>query len=233
MESNNYRVVKPILDTDNYCGFKIRYRKDFSDRYIMIDMLKRNYGNIFPNPKTVIDIGAHIGLFTLAAMRAGAEKVFAFEPEVSNYELLCHNIKVNGFGKKVKCIKMGVGTRGKAKLYIHQNNSGGSSTDISIDKRLNPDNFQIIDVISIHDVFDSYKIKFCDLLKLDCEGSEKNIINEIDEALAGKIGQISVEFHYTNLIDEFVDKLSKWYKAECTNPGIHKGGNAWVFTRKN
>jgi len=274
MRPNNYRVVKPILDTDNYCGFKLRFRDGFADRFIMRDMLKRNYGNIPPNPKVVIDIGAHIGLFTLAAIRSGAEKIYAFEPEASNFELLCHNMEINGYKERVICINKGVGIPGKAKLYIHPTNSGGSSSDLAESESLNPDNYQVIDIISIHQVFDLYDmklpnltvgvsspsassgakslrsensfatptglrsvysrrgIKYCDLLKIDCEGAEKDIINEFDDDLAKKIGQITVEFHYRNLMDELIVKLSKWYKAECINKTSHKGGYAWLFKPK-
>jgi FkbM family methyltransferase len=232
MRSNNFRIVKPILDTNNYCGFKLRFRDGFADRYIMRDMLKRNYGNIPQNPKTVIDIGAHIGLFTLAAIRAGAEKIYAFEPEISNFEILCHNIKINGYEERVICIKKGVGAPGETKLYIHPTNSGGSTTYLTLYKDLNSNNYQKIDIISIHDVFDLYNIKYCELLKLDCEGSERDIINEFDYCLASKTGQIYVEIHDKKLIEELVKKLREWYEAECTNPGGHKGGNAWVFTQK-
>ena len=48
---------------------------------------------------TVVDIGAHIGYYTLiAANLAGKKgKVYAFEPEAENYSLLVKNIKVNGY----------------------------------------------------------------------------------------------------------------------------------------
>lgn len=41
--------------------------------------------------KRVLDIGAHIGCFTRAALDAGADRVLAFEPHPKNYELLTMN----------------------------------------------------------------------------------------------------------------------------------------------
>jgi len=232
MKSDNFRVEKTIVDTEDYCGFKLRFRDDFADRYIMRDMLKRNYAKIPKNPKTVIDIGAHIGLFTLASIRAGAKKVYAFEPEESNYELLCHNIKINGYEDRVNCIKLGVGAVGQTKLYIHPKNSGASSIYLDADKALEAGKYQVINIISIHDVFKNYDINYCDILKIDCEGSDRDILNELDEDLVSRIGQISVEIHDRSLIEGFVEKLKKWYAAECTNLGRRGGGNAWVFRKK-
>lgn len=44
----------------------------------------------------VVDIGAHMGYYTLLAARAVGDKgkVFAFEPEPSNYALLVKNIRL-------------------------------------------------------------------------------------------------------------------------------------------
>lgn len=233
MKANVYRAVKTIIDIEDYCGFKLRYRKDSGDGFVMRDMLKRDYYIKIPkNPKIVIDIGAHIGPFALAAVRAGAEKVYAFEPEEYNYELLCHNIKINGYEDRVECIQLGVGAPGQVKLYNHPSNTGGSSIYLSADKRLDAYNYQTISIISIHDVFKKYNIQYCNLLKVDCEGSDRDILNELDEYLVEKIGQISVEIHDRSLIDGFVDKLKKWYEAECTNSGERGGGNGWVFRRK-
>lgn len=233
MKSSNYRIKKPIIDTDNYYGFKLRYRDGFGDRYVMRDMFKRDYGRIPQKPKTVIDIGAHIGLFSLTAIRAGAEKIYAFEPEIFNYELLSHNMKINGLEDKVLCINKGIGTRGQAKLYIHPINSGGSSTYLGLAKDLTPQNYQIVNLISIRDIFDNYNIKYCDLLKIDCEGSERDIINDLDDDLTSKIEQISLEIHDMQLIESSVEKLKKWYSAECTNLGSRSGKTAWVFRKNN
>lgn len=231
MKSGKYRIAKPIIDNENYCGFKIRHRDAYGDRYSMRDMLKRDYTKIPSNPKTVIDIGAHIGMFSLAAIRSGAEKIYAFEPEASNFEILCHNMKINGFEKRVTCVNKGVGKAGKAKLYIHPFNGGGSST-YTLDNRLDVNNYQIVDLISISDVFDNYNIRYCDVLKLDCEGSERDILNDLDEDFISKIGQISVEIHDSTLIGGIVTKFSKWYSAECMNLESRSKGNAWVFKKR-
>ena len=47
--------------------------------------------------ETVVDIGAHVGCFSLAAAQAGAGRIWAFEPVGDNYFKLVENIVRNGF----------------------------------------------------------------------------------------------------------------------------------------
>lgn len=47
--------------------------------------------------ETVIDIGAHVGCFSLAAAQKGAKRVWAFEPVKENFRRLLQNIINNGF----------------------------------------------------------------------------------------------------------------------------------------
>ncbi len=49
---------------------------------------------------TFVDIGAHIGRYTLMAARY-ASKVIAIEPEPSNFSLLRENVALNGFSNVV------------------------------------------------------------------------------------------------------------------------------------
>ena len=61
------------------------------------------------NGDIVIDIGASIGYFTLllAKLVGTTGKVFAFEPEPSNFSLLNENIKLNKYnnGRKIRNIR--------------------------------------------------------------------------------------------------------------------------------
>jgi len=112
-------------------------------------------------------------------------EVFAYEPASDNFETLKHNIEINGYAEKVHCIKKAVGKPGMEKLYIHPRNSGANN------------------------------IQHCDLLKLDCEGAEKDIIADLDDELASKIDQISLEYHGDrHERDRLAKILSKWYTEE-------------------
>lgn len=78
----------------------------------------------------VLDIGANIGLYSLALSRAvGPEgKVIAFEPDDDNLALLRKNVHVNGCGN-VTVISDALGDKaGTAHLYQPQDNRGALST---------------------------------------------------------------------------------------------------------
>ena len=206
---------RPINPDKDFFGFKLRTRARYQDDKIIRQILSGNDPYRIPeNPKVVIDVGANIGCFSLLAASKGAV-VYAFEPEQLNYETLCHNVEINGFGDKIHCDNHGVGIPGKTKLYVHSKNSGATSSYLE-QRGLEADRYQEVDFISIHDVFNCYNIKHCSLLKMDCEGSERDIIRDMDDGLASRIDQISLEFHNKGLIKELVDKLSRWYVAENT-----------------
>ncbi len=58
----------------------------------------------------MVDIGAHIGYFTvLAAAAVGATgRVYAFEPSPTSFPLLCRNVHINGFRGRVRPVRKAV-----------------------------------------------------------------------------------------------------------------------------
>jgi FkbM family methyltransferase len=56
--------------------------------------------NRFAGDDIILDIGAHIGSFSYAALERGAQHVFAFEAERSNYDCAARNLKP--FGARVQ-----------------------------------------------------------------------------------------------------------------------------------
>jgi FkbM family methyltransferase len=144
------------------------------------------YGNLEPGLEnafnqyvkrrmTVIDIGAHIGLYTLLAGRlVGIEgKVYAFEPNLRIFNLLTRNVNINFFTdlKRICCEQLAVSDKkGKAKLFISQQKTGhGSLYDLN----------QKSDYITVKTMgLDQYfnKNEKIDVVKIDAEGAEPFII---------------------------------------------------------
>lgn len=199
-----YVVDKKLNPDREYYGFTLRTRQNYYDDHIIREVLKDNTYKITENPGVVIDIGANIGTFTLLAARTGA-KVYAYEPELSNYEVLCHNVTVNGFTDRVECIRKGVGKAGTTKLYVHPDTSGGASAYLEVVNGLNPNNYQTVKFISIREVFNG--IGHCGILKLDCEGAELEILRDFDAQMSKKVDRIAIEFHPNSGKDEAIKKL--------------------------
>lgn len=224
---NQFIANKQINPDKKFFNFMMRTRSHYYDDKIIRQCLDEEK-DVYKMPrelKTVIDIGANIGCISLIATSRGAE-VYAFEPESFNFETLEHNIKINNLIDKIIPIKKGVGIANKeTKLYVHPDACGTTSSFLT-QKGLEEDKYQIVEFISIKDVFNNYNIEYCDFLKLDCEGGEDDIIRDLTDELAGKIGQISVEFHNKKTVSEMINILSKWFIPE------HLRRYEWTFLKK-
>lgn len=74
----------------------------------------------------VVDVGANIGVYTLQMARGVGEdgKVYAFEPEPKNAQILKHNLSENNFSN-VALFDVALGDKkGKANMYLSWDNIG-------------------------------------------------------------------------------------------------------------
>ncbi|MFM7795907.1 MAG: FkbM family methyltransferase [Candidatus Nitrosotenuis sp.] len=121
----------------------------------------------------VIDLGAHIGYFTLIfAELVGVQgRVFAFEPNPQNYSLLMKNVSVNNF-TNVTTVQKAVSDETKTiQLFLSENNTGDNRIF-----NLN-DNMKSIEIESIRldDFFKNYDYNV-GFIKMDIQGSEANAL---------------------------------------------------------
>lgn len=132
----------------------------------------------------VIDIGAHIGGFSILAAKKGAF-VHSYEPDPDNYELLKINIALNKLENLITPKNYAVmDYNGISKLYRCPTNFGGHSLFYNKARVLEID----VNVLK----FEDEKIPTIDFLKLDCEGGEEPIILNSN---LGNVRQIVMEYH--------------------------------------
>jgi len=123
----------------------------------------------------VIDIGGHIGYFTLIfAKLVGSEgKVFTFEPEPTNFEILRKNVEMNCYQNVVLEQKAVSDKNGTCELFVGQSSSGANR--IYQPKKTKTQKFRpsIASTVRLDDYFANSdltnKIKF---IKMDVEGAE-------------------------------------------------------------
>ncbi len=125
----------------------------------------------------VIDIGANIGYYTLLAARSvGAEgRVYAFEPDPTNFHMLAENVKANSVSNVVPIRKAVCATTGTTQLLQKK-----ASTHSLFDHPLAPTKRSIsIETVALDDFLstlsqaDQQKIS---LAKIDAEGAEPLIL---------------------------------------------------------
>ena len=154
---------------------------------------------------TVIDVGGHIGLFMLFCeqfCRKG--KIYCFEPVLDNYRIFLDNVKLNNL-ENVFSFNTAVSKQdGNIPLYLNDDASGHSVF-------LKSSNSIQVESITLQKIFDLNNIKKCNLLKLDCEGSEYEIINSLPDSYFSMIDKMIIEYHfaekYPKLLADLIKKL--------------------------
>lgn len=123
---------------------------------------------------TVVDIGANFGYFSLMAARLVGKggRVYAFEPEPKNFELLCRNIKVNGFSEIIIPVPKAVSKEaGILDLFLSNRNYGGHSLAKSnIEWELACD--IKVETVALDVFLEAYKSDRVDFIKSDTQGAE-------------------------------------------------------------
>jgi len=120
----------------------------------------------------VVDVGAHVGYYTLlAARRVGPNgKVYAFEPHPRNFALLKRNCELNGF-RNVIALPMAVSSHsGYSRLYLsHRARTGLHSL---YPNRYASHRTVVVESTTLDGFFEKQGWPRLDLLKMDIEGAE-------------------------------------------------------------
>jgi len=144
----------------------------------------------------VVDIGANIGYYSLIAARLVgiSGKVYAFEPETNNYNILISNIKINNFTNIIIPIQKAVLDKcGKTNLFIDKYNLGLHSISKN-NITTKSSGFIEAETTTIDSFLRNMQSKRVDLIKIDVEGSEGFIIRGAEETLKHNNPKIIMEF---------------------------------------
>lgn len=140
---------------------------------------------------TFLDIGAHVGYFSIIAGRIVGPLglVLAFEPEPRNFELLRANAWQNGL-TNVACFPWAVSdTTGFTELHVSERNTGDNRIFAGGEDR---------PTTTVHSVaLDSLTVLRppLDVVKIDVQGAEEAVIRGMERLLAGSPRIVlSVEF---------------------------------------
>jgi FkbM family methyltransferase len=146
----------------------------------------------FDKGDVVIDIGAHIGLFSMyLAKRWPDIIVYAFEPFPANFRNCADNLILNRVTNVVLSPKAIANGRRLLNMRTDANNSGGASAIV----KTFPSNGAVTGIASIDldEVFSIHKIGHCKLLKIDCEGMEYEIL--LGTRVLDRVEFLAGEFH--------------------------------------
>lgn len=159
----------------NINGFKIRFTPQWS-RYFPGDYEKENYAWLKQQLKTgdqVIDIGAHIGLFSVVCSQlVGKEgKIVCFEPTPGTYKLLQQTLKLNHCENVIPVQAAVSSKEGQATFYISTENEGNNSNSLVGNNTLQKMEGYDVQLKTIDSIVAEYVIS-PNLIKIDVEGAE-------------------------------------------------------------
>ena len=160
----------------------------------------------------VIDIGAHVGYYTLlmAQLVGKNGKVYSFEPDPVNFQLLKKSVEINGFENVVLIQKAVSNITDKVKLFLGDNDS---AINRIYDAKLG-DAKESIDVESIRiDEYFKENDELVNFIKIDSEGSEVKIINGMKQFLSRNQELVMMTEFFPFLIKKSGDEPNQYLKS--------------------
>jgi len=172
--------------------FPARWSRYYESDYepVTFDFLRRHCreGN------TVLDIGAHIGLFSvLIARLVGASgRVFSFEPTPLTREVLRETIEINGCGDIVEVRAEAVSkTSGTATFFDTGDTVSNANSLVQTERHANGVSVETVTV----DSFASDRDLFINCLKIDVEGAELDVLLGCERTMATQRPAMSLALH--------------------------------------
>jgi FkbM family methyltransferase len=141
-------------------------------------------------PKTIVDAGANIGMATLYfSNRFPNAHIMAIEPHPQNFEMLQRNCA--GL-PNVTLVCAALWPRA-GKVTISDHHQGEWAYSVT-EERAQPGTTEVPS-ISLNDIFERLKVDHIDILKLDIEGSERELFSVDPETWLERVGIIIIELH--------------------------------------
>ena len=145
-------------------------------------------------PQSVVfDCGAYLGNFAAELVERYQCEVFCFEPEPDSFRLLRFNLAHNGCGFAQALEKAVGGQSRTAQITLKQDSPGGTSIYSPAPGGERPPG-SAIQVVALSEWLGQTPGTF-DLLKMDCEGSEWEIVRRTSLAELARFRVVVAEVH--------------------------------------
>src|SRR5688500_6264517 len=173
-----------------YQVFKEIFMEDFYEADKLMTSLPEN--------PLIIDIGANAGFFNvLLFSKLKTARVFAYEPLASNIELFKKTIEGNEALKNIMLVQAAVTGSAKQSIELFTEDTEDNTVVSSVFSGFNKLNKKTntVPAQSLTSIIEQNNSDKIYLLKLDCEGSEYDIIYNTDSAILKKVNMMVIEVH--------------------------------------
>jgi FkbM family methyltransferase len=194
---------------------------------------------------TVIDIGAHVGRYTLIASKRVGSKglVLAIEPDPTNIQMLKSNIELNNL-TNVKIVRCAVcAEQKKIKLYLPSNDSQVTIYNTIMQERAHSSERSLdVDGYTLNFLADKYLDPIAEdnkkenWIKIDVEGAEYEVLRGATNLLSrNQAATILLEIHNLregfNLYEPIIEFL-KAYEFRLEFEKVYTGGEKHILLKK-
>ncbi|MDD2646925.1 MAG: FkbM family methyltransferase [Patescibacteria group bacterium] len=186
----------------NQCDFKVLLRDEVDqsvfNEIFKIEEYRCAIDKIKQAKAPILDIGAHIGLFSLYCRALNPNVfIYAFEPEENNFKAL-EKINIDN-NLRINLIRAAIGEKsGEGELVIAADNH---NHHLAEQEAAPEQKFQKVKIYNLSDWRQANKITEIGLLKMDIEGGEYQIIDSLSIDDFKIIEAMVLEYHNDNWRD--------------------------------
>lgn len=164
----------------------------------------RAFTRLAPSGGVAVDIGAHVGQFTLLGARAvGATgRVLAFEPQPRIFHRLQRNVAENGLAN-VDAYPLALGSRTSVvRLHPTESDSNSGLASVCTAGDGCESRHQEVRCVRLDDVVHDAGIDHIDILKIDVEGFEQDVLHGAAEVINRSRPAIIIEANEVEATDD-------------------------------
>jgi FkbM family methyltransferase len=183
---------------------------------------------------TVIDIGAHIGRYTITSSKqvGSTGKVVAIEADPDNFQLLKRNIALNNLTNVLPLHYAVFSTRTRMKLYEQSASAKYNSIMLT---RARTMNYVEVNADTLDSILEQNRINQVNWIKIDVEGAEFEVLKGSTKTLSSNDISLLVEIHNIDDPSHYDNILNflKYHNYEITFENRYGSGESHVIFRKN
>jgi nonribosomal peptide synthetase DhbF len=196
------------------------------------------YGLSVEGARCIFDVGANIGLFTVAAkQKAPHARLYAFEPIQDTFQILEKNVHLHGCSDAY-VFNIAIGSQDFGEriftFYIHAPGNSTAAPEIKLATRPVLDQIfgkeqtdflleaekRTAQVRTLSSVIQEHGVTHIDYLKIDVEGDELSVLEGVEEQHWPMITQLAIETHTQPLRDKVREILVSHHYDVKENIGL-------------
>ncbi len=199
-----------------------RYYKYFPPVYEPINF--SFFKNICRPGITCIDVGAHIGLYSVFMQKLSGGQVYSFEPAPSSILVLEKTISLNMAENKIEIISAAVSDKtGSALLRMDSHPASVSNSLVTYNRTVDLLSYEV-KMVCLDDFITEKKLSI-DFIKIDAEGVELSVLKGAVNTLSKQRPAMTLAMHPTAIAAQNENNEMIWDFLETLNYSIEFDSN--------